>query len=99
MQIEHANLHCLISEVSDKLQTLLNQSTILNSQVDAATKLIQVTDHRKVSQMVAHSKAPDPTEGINEYLARQRWKCNLIVKNVPELPKQAKSKQIEEYTA
>ena len=81
------------------LQTLLNQSTILNSQVDAATKLIEVTDHRKVSQMVAHSKVPDPTGRNNEYLARQRRKCNLIVRNVPESPKQVKSEQIEEYTA
>ena len=49
--------------------------------------------------MVAYSKTLNPTKAINEYMDRQRQKCNLIVKNVPELPEQVKSEQIEEDTA
>ena len=49
--------------------------------------------------MATHPKASDPTEAINEYMDRQRKKCNLIVRNMPESSKQAKPEQIEDDTA
>ena len=50
-------------------------------------------------QSLSNGKALDSTKAINEYMDRQRQKCNLIVKNIPESPKQVKSKQIEEDAA
>jgi len=40
LQAEQANLHRLISEVSEKLNALLLQNASVNSQVEATSKLL-----------------------------------------------------------
>jgi len=98
LQAAQANLHCLISEVSEKLNALSEQNASLNSQVDVKSKLIRSSNCGS-SPLVASPKAPDPTETINEYMERQKRKCNPIVRNVPESPKQGKSEQVDDDTA
>jgi len=97
LQAEQANLHRLISEVSDKLNTLSEQNTSLNSQVNAASELIKSGDCESTSP-VTSPNVLDPAEAINEYIDRQRQMCNLVIRNVPESPKQGKSEQISDNT-
>jgi len=62
------------------------------------SKLIR-SSNCESSPLVASPKAPDLTETISEYIDRQRQKCNLIVRKVPEPSKQGKSEQVGDYTA
>ena len=53
----------------------------------------------KGTQITAHPVTSDPGETINEYMDRQRRRCNLIIRNVPESSKQEKSEQSNKDTA
>jgi len=71
LQAEQANLHRLISEVSEKLNALSVQNASVNSQVEATSKMLIESDSSESPRPVAYPKATDPTGTITEYMNRQ----------------------------
>ena len=89
------SLHSKLTEHHQAITSALAEQLTSNNMESES----EATINGKGTQITAHPVTSDPAEAINEYMDRQRRRCNLIIRNVPESSKQEKSKQSNEDTA
>ena len=75
------SLHSKLTEHHQAITSALAEQLTSESESEAAINV-------KGTQITAHPVTSDPAEAINEYMDRQRRRCNLIIRNVPESSKQ-----------
>jgi len=89
LQAEQANLHRLISELSEKLDDLNSRNNILRSEVETTSELISAEN-----QPVVRPESPAATflTVAQELDDRERRKNNVIIYNLPETSPQQDEK-------
>ena len=100
MQAEQENLHCIISEVSNKLDNLTSQSINTQKQIEDACNQHdslqkQITGTSKITSQTVASTTESSTTAVlsniaDELADRECRKNNLIIYNLPESSDQSK---------